>query len=290
VRSEGPFNVEPVDPNRFTNQILRIVMLPKFLVVAMLSVCSLLAVPASRAHAQEPVRIIAHRGGVVDGRHPENSPDAAKEGIKRGYWMLEIDLQETKDGHIVVHHDDFMQSFGILKMPGEMTLADIKQLRATEDRSHPLEFDEYARLCKGKVQLMIDTKPPHHSQAFYESMEKTLRDNGLLAGAYFIGTSEARAHFKGKARISISREELERKLASGEDVSRDYFLFEHGTSLDAAGIALGKNAGIPVVASINDDHYAGRPHMMAAHADIVRLHDLGLTYFQIDSPYDVWLR
>lgn len=47
---------------------------------------------------------------------------------------------------------------------------------------------------------MIDTRPLSHSKAFYESMENTLRENGLLADAYFIGTSEARAWFKGKAR------------------------------------------------------------------------------------------
>lgn len=266
--------------------------MPKVSIVA--AVCVLMAgalgLPARMARAQEPMRIIAHRGGVVDGHHPENSPGAARAGIKRGYWMLEIDLQETEDHHIVVHHDDFMQSFGVLKVPAEMTMAQIQELRAEEDHSHPLEFDQYARLCRGKIQLMLDIKPPHHAQAFYQSVEKTLRENGLLEGAYFIGTPEARAYFKGKARISISREELEKKLAAGEDVSRDYFLFEHGTTLDAAGIEDGRRAHIPVVVSINDDHYAGRPHMMAAHDDIVRLRKLGVTYFQIDSPYDVWLR
>lgn len=251
---------------------------------------STLFISPRAAHPQEPIRIIAHRGGVVDGHHPENSMGAVKAGIKRGYWMLEIDLQETQDGHIVVHHDDFMQSFGVLKVPGEMAMAEIEHLRATEDHSRPLEFSEYARKCRGKIQLMIDTKPPHHSEAFYQSVEKTLRDNGLLDGAYFIGTSEARAYFKGKARISISVAELAKKMAAGEAVSHDYFLFEHGTTLDEAGIEAAKRAGIPAVVSINDDHYAGKPHMMAAHHDIVRLRKLGATYFQIDSPYDVCLR
>jgi hypothetical protein len=251
------------------------------LLLASLAVCNI--------RAEEPVRLIAHRGGVVDGHHPENSAGAAEDGIRRGYWMLEIDLQETKDGHIVVHHDDLQQSFGVLKMPGELTLAEISRLSAVEDHSHPLEFSEFAALCKGKIQLMIDTKPPSHSKGFYESMERTLRENGLLEGAYFIGTAEARAYFKGKARISISGAELEKKVAAGEDVSRFYFRFEHGTTLDEKGIALAKCAGVPVVVSINEDHYAGRAHMVAAHADIERLRRLGVTYFQIDSAYDIWL-
>lgn len=246
--------------------------------------------PAGNVHAEQVIRLIAHRGGVVDRHHPENSAGAAKEAIRRGYWMLEIDLQETKDGHIVVHHDDFQKSFGVLKMPGDLTWAQISKLRAEEDHSRPLEFKEFASLCKGEIQLMIDTKPPSHSRSFYESMERTLRENELLQDAYFIGTAEARAYFKGKARISISREELKEKLAAGEEVAPYYFLFEHGTTLDAAGIDLARRAGIPAVVSINEDHYAGKAHMMAAHTDVERMKDLGVTYFQIDTPYDIWLR
>jgi glycerophosphoryl diester phosphodiesterase len=242
------------------------------------------------SYAQEPIRLIAHRGGIVDCHHPEDSPGAAKAAIRKGYWMLEIDLQESKDGHIVVHHDDFQKSFGVLKLPGEMTWDEIRLLRAVEDHSHPMDFSQLAALCKGKVRLMIDTKPPRHSKSFYESVEETLRQGGLLKGAYFIGTAESRAYFKGKARISISRDELQKKLAVGEEVTQDYFLFEHGTTLDESGPALAKRAGIPLVVTINDDHYAGKDHMIAAHDDIVRARSLGVTYFQIDSDYDIWLK
>jgi hypothetical protein len=69
-----------------------------------------------------------------------------------------------------------------------------------------------------------------------------------------------------------------------------YFLFEHGTTLDEAGLQLSARTGAPAVVSINDFHYAGRDHMQSAHADIVRLRKLGLVHFQIDSFYDHWLR
>jgi hypothetical protein len=136
---------------------------------------------------------------------------------------------------------------------------------------------------------MIDTKEPSHPRAFYESLERMLRENGLLEGAYFIGTVEARAWFKGKSRISVDRDELQKMVDAGEETSRLYFLFEHGTTLDEKGMALAKRAGIPAVVSINDFHYSG-DHMKQAHADIERLHRAGLTYFQIDSAYDIWLR
>ena len=256
-----------------------------------LAAATLLAWGASSASpAAEPVRLIAHRGGVVDAHHPENSAGAAEEAIRRGYWMLEMDLQETKDGHLVVHHDDFGKSFGVNKWPGEMTWDEISRLRATEDGSRPLEFHEYAALCRGKIQLMIDTKGPSHSPAFYQSAERTLRENGLLDGAFFIGTEEARAWFKGKSRVSVDTAQLKKKLDAGEETSRLYFLFEHGATMDENAMALGKRAGIPAVVSINDFHYAGRDHMQGAHADIERLRRSGLIYFQIDSTYDIWLR
>lgn len=240
--------------------------------------------------AEEPLRLIAHRGGVVDRQRPENSESAAREAIRRGYWMLEMDLQESKDGHLVVHHDDdFVKSYGVHKKPGELTWNEIGQFRAVEDGSRPLEFREYAAICRGKVQLMIDTKEPSHPRAFYESLERTLRENGLLEGAYFIGTEEARAWFRGKARISVDTREVRKLVDSDQETSKFYFLFEHAAQLDESAMALSSKAGIPAVVSINDFHYTG-DHMKQAHADIDRLFHAGLRYFQIDSAYDIWLR
>ena len=45
-----------------------------------------------------------------------------------------------------------------------------------------------------------------------------------------------------------------------------------------------------VVPSINIFHYADTDHMKAAESDTRRMLGLGVEYFQIDSPYDVWLR
>jgi hypothetical protein len=67
-------------------------------------------------------------------------------------------------------------------------------------------------------------------------------------------------------------------------------LLRQAAPLYTNGIELGRKAGFPAVVSINVEHYPGQDHMKAAHADIVRLRDLGLPYFQIDSIYDRWLR
>ena len=57
-------------------------------------------------------KLIADRDHVLVGGHRgcaceyfENTIPAMKEGIRRGADYLEIDLQLTKDGEIVVYHD-----------------------------------------------------------------------------------------------------------------------------------------------------------------------------------------
>ncbi len=46
---------------------------------------------------------LAHRGVVQDG--PENTVDAFRGAVKRGYEGIEIDLQISRDGEIIVAHD-----------------------------------------------------------------------------------------------------------------------------------------------------------------------------------------
>ena len=56
-------------------------------------------------------RLIAHRGGVVDTTRVENNVDAIEEAIARNYFMLEVDIRESRDGQLVVHHDSTFSRF-----------------------------------------------------------------------------------------------------------------------------------------------------------------------------------
>jgi glycerophosphoryl diester phosphodiesterase len=238
----------------------------------------------------EPVKLIAHRGGIVDERYAENSAAALEAAIQRGYWMVEVDVRESRDGRLVVQHDpDFNRFYGVNRRVGEMTWREISRLRAAPGGERPIEFHELAALAKGRLRLMVDTKEPSHPEAFYAQMERALRDNGLLETAFFIGTQESRMRFKGKARIGVSRQELRDALDRREPASELYFLFEHGRTLDKDGLDLAARANVPAVVSINVFHYADTDHWKGAEADIRRLQALGMTHFQIDSVYDKWL-
>jgi len=57
-------------------------------------------------------RLIAHRGGIVEGKYNEYDPASIQAAIDLGYYMLEIDVRETKDGVLIVPHDsDFIRIF-----------------------------------------------------------------------------------------------------------------------------------------------------------------------------------
>ncbi len=235
---------------------------------------------------QQRIRWIAHRGGVVSDAFAESSPASLEEAVKRGYWMIELDVRESKDGVLVVQHDpDFARFYGVRRNVADMTWAEIARLRAGPGNTRPMTFRELCERAKGRLRLMIDTKEPSHSDAFYREMESAMRDNGLLESAYFIGTLEARRWFSGKARISATAEQLRLLAASGEPVSDRYFLFEWG-NMTRESVEWAMSRGVPVVPSINTFHYRGDDPIGRGSADIRKLRAWGVTEFQIDSVYE----
>lgn len=253
--------------------------------VALIAAGSLLAPAAD-------IKLIAHRGGVVDSQFAENSPGAIEEAIRRGYWMIEVDIQPSRDGRLIVHHDEnFLRYYGEPARVAELTWDRIVRLRARPGGSRPLQFHELAALACGRIRLMLDLKPGSGwTRAHFEHMENVLRENELLESAIFISNDEARQYFKGKTRVSLNRAQLQDALRRNEPVSQLYVLFFHGRDFSPEDVELCRRTGVPAIPSINIFHYPQGDHMAQARHDIERLRKLGVTHFQIDSVYDRWLR
>ncbi|MFI3305410.1 MAG: glycerophosphodiester phosphodiesterase family protein [Rikenellaceae bacterium] len=66
---------------------------------------------------RESVTIQAHRGGA--GLMPENTIEAMKRAIDLGVDVLEVDLNISQDGEVVVSHDPFMNSGFVLTPSGD---------------------------------------------------------------------------------------------------------------------------------------------------------------------------
>lgn len=75
---------------------------------ALLGTATLLAPGDARAgDAGEPPTVVAHRGASA--RTPENTLAAIDEAARLGFSWVENDVQRTKDGELVVIHDDTLK-------------------------------------------------------------------------------------------------------------------------------------------------------------------------------------
>jgi len=101
---------------------------------------------------------IAHRGYHDIPQAPENSILAAKRAIERGY-AIELDVQRTADGRVVVFHDYSLKRMTGLDakvscLPWE-AIKDLKLLK-TEEKI-PL-FSEFLKEVQGNTPLLIEVK------------------------------------------------------------------------------------------------------------------------------------
>ncbi len=246
----------------------------------------LFAVCTGTPDAGRDIHLIAHRGGVVDTRHGENTLSALQEAIRQGYWMVEVDVRKSKDGELVVLHDDnFMRGYGVRKAVSDLTWDEIRLLHSRKGGEPPCTFAEYAAQCRGRIGVMIDCKETDDSGGFFRRMETILVENNLLKDALFIGSAQMKACFKEKARIGTDRNGLKQAVEAGENVAGRYFLFEHGNELDDATVQYAESLNVPVIPTVNDYHYLLKRRNSTPQSDLERLHLAGVTTFQIDSAY-----
>ena len=89
--------------------------------------------PAGPAAIKPPSRprIIAHRGAWGDDA-PENTVAAFEHAWKQGVEGVELDVRLSKDGEVVVMHDDNTKRLtGVDKLVADQTLAELQKLEVT---------------------------------------------------------------------------------------------------------------------------------------------------------------
>ena len=123
------------------------------------------------------MQIIAHRGG--SGLGPENSLSCIEKGITSGADTIEIDVHMTKDGYLLVCHDQTVNR--TTNGRGEiraMRLSEIRELRLLDadgnitDEYMPT-LGEVLELVNGRAGLLIEIKQPRRK---YPDIEQKLMD------------------------------------------------------------------------------------------------------------------
>lgn len=110
------------------------------------------------------VYVVAHRGAHEN--IPENTLAAYRKAIELGADFVEIDLRETKDGHIVSMHNDMVDDYtkdakGLVK---NLTLAELRAMDIGSrvgpewHNERVPTFEEILDLCKGKIGIYLDLK------------------------------------------------------------------------------------------------------------------------------------
>jgi glycerophosphoryl diester phosphodiesterase len=101
---------------------------------------------------------IAHRGGIVPG-YAENTLAAYRRAISLGVDVIEIDLRGTRDGEIIILHDETLDrtTDGTGKVT-DFTLEELKQLNAGGGESIPTYAEVLDFVADTGVKLLLDIK------------------------------------------------------------------------------------------------------------------------------------
>ncbi len=160
-----------------------------------------------RMNLDHTVRVTAHRGSSLAA--PENTLAAVRRAIADGSDYVEIDVQETADGVVVMLHDkDLKRVAGVDRNIWEISYAELKELdigswfskEFSDERIASL--DEVIDLASGKVMLNIELKFNGHDKKLAEEVCRIVKETGfggqcVITSLEYGGLRRARADDAG---------------------------------------------------------------------------------------------
>ena len=141
---------------------------------------------AERVSAERNVEIIAHRGASV--ARPENTMAAIEQALVEGADWVEVDVQESADGEVVVVHDsDFMKLAGVDLKVWDATMADLAEIDIGSgfdpvyagERTPTLR--EVLLAAKGRGKVLIELKYYGHDVALESRVAAIVEETGMSA-------------------------------------------------------------------------------------------------------------
>jgi len=116
---------------------------------------------------------IAHRGGALEAE--ENTLPAFDRAVALGYSHVELDVQATADGAVVIHHDLTLERMtGDPRLVADLTQSQIAALRTPGGAAIPLLSD----LLESHPTLFVNIEPK--SDAVIEPLADLIRSMGVI--------------------------------------------------------------------------------------------------------------
>ncbi len=212
----------------------------------------------------------AHRGlwntnEPGETNRPENSLAAFRAAVEKGYG-IELDVHRTRDGALVVHHDDSLKRLaGVDKQIAKCTLKEVRACKLPNGEPVPT-FDEVLKVVAGRVPMIVEIKVEDGNQA-------------LLARAVY----ERMKRYDGPWCLeSFSPNAVKWFRVNAPEVIRGQLAFDHaGTGKTA--FLFWRNIGIASMLQ----NFASRPDFVAFEAKSVKWHTLSIHLLRLMKPWFV---
>lgn len=129
-------------------------------------------------------KVVAHRAGAAFA--PENTAEALRQAIQMGVHMAEIDVQQLKDGTLIVIHDtNFKRTTGIDLGLRDADYETVRKMDAgsffsSEFAGEPIPtLEEMLSAAKGRIRLMIELKAGGYHDGLEQSTLALLEKYGM---------------------------------------------------------------------------------------------------------------
>ena len=155
-------------------------------VVALIASAGFAFLLLKKASIEDRVEITAHRGAAMHA--PENTLAAVEAALEAGTDWVEIDVQETADGEVVVLHDSDLKKVGGVDLKiWDATWEDLQEIDvgsffAAEfsDQRVP-KLEQVLELCRGKAGVVIELKYYGHQVSLEERVAEIVDGMGMAS-------------------------------------------------------------------------------------------------------------
>ena len=128
------------------------------------------------------IEVVGHRGAA--GLEPENTLRSIRKAIDLGVDSVEIDVRVTRDGYLVVIHDETVDrttnGHGYVK---DLTFNEIRRLDAGKGEKIPT-LEEVLNLTKGKVVLQIELKAREATEPTVHLIERNNAERDVIITSF----------------------------------------------------------------------------------------------------------
>lgn len=181
--------------------------------------------------------VSAHRGGSGIKNYPENCIETFDYLFKNGIQIFEIDVAKTKEGNLVLMHDNSLQRTSTGRQDvNQVTLNQLKEYFLVDDFGNKTSFKiptfkEALKWAKDKpIYFMVDIKKGVDYNDIVREIKETAMQNQVVLVTYTIGQAKKMHQLAPDMLLSVSmRNEREFNEMINSGIAKDKMVAFTGT-------------------------------------------------------------